>query len=123
MKSTSPLCAAALLTLAISPAFAEPVVTGQRPAADHEGRATRVVAFNDLDLATPAGEKALMRRVSGAVRFVCSAAGDYVQEASCHTYAWKGARPQIELALDQSRTNPTLASATLSSLTISAPAR
>jgi UrcA family protein len=118
MKLSSLLCAATLVAVA-SPAFADTVVTGKRPQSD--GRITKVVSYSDLDITTAVGEKALMRRVSGAVRFVCSPAGDFMQESSCHSYAWRGARPQISLALDQAKSNPALAAATLSTLTVSAP--
>ena len=118
MKRTSLLCAA-LVTIA-APAFAEPVVTGQRPAIDDEGRLTRSVGFRDLDLASAAGQKTLIRRVAGAVRFVCRPAADFLEESSCQNYAWRGARPQIALALDQARNAPALAQATLSTIRVSA---
>ena len=118
MKRTSLLCAG-LVTIA-APAFAEPVVTGQRPALVDEDRLTRSVGFRDLDLASAAGQKTLLRRVSGAVRFVCRPAGDFIEESTCHSYAWRGARPQIALALDQARNAPALAQATLSTIRISA---
>ena len=116
------LSAFALLAVATSPAFAEPVVTGQRSVFDDEGRLTRTVSFKDLDLATPAGEKILLRRVGSAIRFVCSPAGDFLSEASCQHVARRGARPQIARALDLARSNPALAAAALSTVTISAPA-
>ena len=119
MKRTSLFCAA-LLTLSAVPAFAEPVVTGQRSTFDDDGRLTRNVGFRDLDLASAAGQKTLVRRVSGAVREVCRPAGDPLSESYCQSYAWRGARPQIELALNQARSAPALAQATLSTITISA---
>jgi UrcA family protein len=119
MQRTSLLCAAALM-VASSPAFAETVVTGKRHHSV-QGPLTKVVSYRDLDITTAAGEKTLMRRVSGAVRFVCSPATHYMQESSCRSFAWKGARPQLELALNQAKTNPALAAATLSTLRVSAP--
>ena len=118
MKHTS-LLFAALVTVA-APALAQPVVTGQRPIFDDEGRLSRTVSFRDLDLATTAGQKTLIRRVAGAVRFVCRPAADFLEESSCQGYAWRGARPQIALALDQARNAPALAQATLSAIRISA---
>ena len=122
MKNTSLLCALTLLGITATPAFAAPlVVTGQRAIVDDEGRLARVVSFRDLDLASADGERTLMRRVRGAVGSVCAPAGNIVAETSCRNYAWRGARPQLARALEQARTNPSLASATLSTLTISAP--
>ena len=111
---------AALTAISASPAFAEPVVTGKRLQID-EDQVTRVVRFNDLNLATADGEKRLARRVSGAVSYVCAGAANFTVAASCHSYAWNGARPQMQLALAQARTDPALAVATLTSITISAP--
>ena len=122
MTRTSLLSALALLAVGTSPVLAETVVTGQRTSIDDEGRLTRLVSFRDLDLATPAGEKRLMRRVGGAVRYVCSPASDFLSETSCAHYARRGARPQIARALELARTNPALAAASLSTITISAPA-
>lgn len=122
MKSSSLLCALGLLTAAASPAFAAPVVvTGHRTIVDEDGRLTRIVSFRDLDITTTEGERRLMRRVSKAVGFVCAPAGTFMVESACRNYAWRGVRPQLATALAQARTNPTLASATLSTLTISAP--
>ena len=121
MTRTHFLLASALLAVGGAPAFAEPVVIGKRALIDDEGRVTRLVSFRDLDLSSPTGEKTLIRRVGGAVRYVCSSASDFMREASCKSVAWNGARPQIARALEQARTNPALAQATLSSLTISAP--
>ena len=119
MKLNSLVGAAALLAVA-APAFAEPVVTGKRLQND-EDRVTRVVHFQDLNLATPAGEKTLIRRVRGAVSYVCAYAPNFAETSSCQSYAWNGARPQMDLALAQARTNPTLAVATLTSLVVAAP--
>ena len=122
MKNTSLVCALTLFGMAATPVLAAPVVvTGQRAIVDDEGRLVRVVNFSDLDIATPDGERTLMRRVRGAVGSVCAPAGNFVAETSCRNYAWRGARPQLALALEQARTNTSLASATLSTLTISAP--
>jgi UrcA family protein len=122
MKNTSLLFALTLLGMAASPVIAAPfVVTGQRAIVDDAGRLVRVVSFRGLDIASADGERTLMRRVRGAVNSVCAPAGNFVAETSCRNYAWRGARPQLALALEQARTNPALASATLSTLTISAP--
>jgi UrcA family protein len=68
----------------------------------------RRVSYTDLNLASAAGEKALLKRVSGAVRVVCDQAvgpgagpgsifaGAYL---SCRTDAREGASPQIARAI------------------------
>lgn len=111
---------AALMAVAASPAFAEPVVTGKRLQID-EDQVTKVVHFNDLNIATADGEKALVRRVRSAVSYVCAGAANFSVDTACKSYAWNGARPQMQTALAQARTNPALAVATLTSITISAP--
>jgi UrcA family protein len=69
---------------------------------------TRRVPYGDLNLATRPGVKALYRRVGFAVNSVCEeslgpAAGFYA-DTSCHSFAWRGARPQIRRAIDRART-------------------
>ena len=116
-----PLILALALVAAASPALAEQVVTGKRLTIDEQGRVTRTVTFADLNLASPAGEKTLLRRVGAAVKFVCRQGIDSIDENFCRNYAWDGARPQIDLALGQARGGSLVASATLTTLTISAP--
>jgi len=58
------------------------------------------VSYADLDLTSKGGVRKLNARVDGAVSRVCFAF-DYIDsdtKANCRSYAWKGAKPQIELA-------------------------
>lgn len=59
---------------------------------------TESVLHRDLNLASAQGAKALMFRVSGAVRRVCAPQEryDYTQ---CRQFAWNGARPQMDRAI------------------------
>lgn len=102
-----------------APAVAQmPVVTGDR--SDDE-RYTRVVRFADLDIASTAGQTMLNRRVRWAINYVCASAGNFPSESRCVNYAWGGARPQLTRAMELARVNPTLAMASLATITISAP--
>jgi UrcA family protein len=70
------------------------------------------VGYGDLNLRAAEGEETLMRRVKGAVRFVCREPGElssYSVTSACRKGAWKGAQPQIAQAIAQARANPTLA--------------
>ena len=58
------------------------------------------VSYADLDLTSKGGVRKLNARVGGAVSRVCFAF-DYIDsdtKENCRSYAWKGAKPQIELA-------------------------
>jgi UrcA family protein len=68
----------------------------------------RRVGYADLNLASSAGEKTLLKRVGGAVRNVCDRAigpgpgpGSILAGAdlNCRTEAWEGANPQIARAI------------------------
>lgn len=70
----------------------------------------RVVKTSDLDLATPAGQRELQRRVETAVQSLCKipspiAYYEPVMNEPCRTEAWASARPQIDRKLKQ--TGPT----------------
>ena len=61
---------------------------------------TERVSYADLDLTSARGVRKLNARVDGAVSRVCFAF-DYIDsdtKANCRSYAWNGAKPQIELA-------------------------
>ena len=61
---------------------------------------TERVSYADLDLTSVRGARKLNARVEGAVSRVCFAF-DYIDsdtKANCRSYAWNGAKPQIELA-------------------------
>jgi UrcA family protein len=66
------------------------------------------VHYNDLDLTSPQGEKALRTRVARAVTKVCGVADlrelhEQRQIHECRTSARDGAAPQIETALAEAR--------------------
>jgi UrcA family protein len=71
-----------------------------------EDQLTEVVSYADLDLASADGVKRLNSRVGGAVRHVCSpldgrdTIGSY---GACKSYAWNGARPQMDLAIQRAQ--------------------
>lgn len=70
----------------------------------------RVVKTSDLDLATPAGQRELRRRVETAVQSLCKipspiAYYEPVMNEPCRTEAWASAKPQIDRKLKQ--TSPT----------------
>ena len=64
-----------------------------------EDLVTESVSYADLDLASAIGERALNRRVSGAVRRVCDGEREIPRTAICRTVARRGAQPQIDLAI------------------------
>ena len=67
---------------------------------------TRRVSYADLNLASLQGEKTLNRRVGYAVSSVCEeSAGrlEYLEGSKCRNFAWSGARPQIERAVQRAR--------------------
>lgn len=85
---------------------------------------TRRVAYADLDLAFPTGERTLNRRVRGAISSLCSDAARFDGSieannvmAQCDHAAWMQARPQIKRAVDRARdvastgTSPVVAAA------------
>lgn len=96
---------AASFALTAAPALAEPlVVTAQR----HDDRPMRHVRFADLNLASEDGERALVRRVGGAVKQVCGevrqvALYDGRRYVDCQAVAWNSAMPQVAAAVRQSR--------------------
>jgi len=65
---------------------------------------TRRVSFRDLNLTTNEGQKTLMRRVKNAVTIVClesTYSSDLVAEHKCRRFAWKGALPQVDRAMQR----------------------
>ena len=95
--------AAVALTVVVSvPVASKEVTVRHRVLA--EDQLTEVVSYADLDLASADGVKRLTSRVGGAVRHVCSpldgrdTIGSY---GSCKSYAWNGARPQMDLAIER----------------------
>lgn len=101
--------AALLAGAATTPALAQP---SQSPVTvlGHPEALTRIVPFGDLALATSAGQRSLVHRVSSAVREVCPDSAyayaiykfDYDSQ-DCTNFAWAGARPQIRHAIDAAK--------------------
>ena len=75
--------------------------------APDEALPTRRVSYADLNLASRVGEKTLHRRVGKAVTSVCDEAvgpsANYYVEMSCRSFAWNGARPQMNLAVKRAQ--------------------
>jgi UrcA family protein len=83
----------------------EVVVVAERP-----DQVTRHVSYADLNLASVAGERALNRRIQGAVRGICSEAmgssetrDDARAHRGCSKEARSSARPQVALAVQRAR--------------------
>jgi UrcA family protein len=74
-------------------------VIGQR--AD-DGLSVRV-SYRDLNLASAKDERILNRRVGSATHVVCEPHFSNLERADCVTYAWRGARPQIAMAIQRAR--------------------
>ena len=82
----------------------------QRPVvvvAEPEPAATRQVSYADLDLATPDGERQLMRRVRVAVNNVCAEemgpSALFYAEYSCRKLTWRDTRPLVGRAIGNAR--------------------
>ena len=87
----------------------------------------RRVSYADLNLASAPGERTLGRRVAGAVVDVCNEAGggnstDLVYR-DCATGAWRGARPQISLAVQRAHEIAATGSSSIATvaITVGAP--
>jgi UrcA family protein len=57
------------------------------------------VTYADLNLASVSGVKTLKTRVGAAVGRVCSPQYDAFANMNCRAFAWRGANPQIDLAV------------------------
>ncbi len=97
--------ATASFALTAAPAMAEPlVVTAPR----HDDRSVRHVRYADLNLASEDGERALVKRVGGAVKQVCGEVREVTEYdgrryVDCQAIAWNSAMPQIDAVVNQSR--------------------
>ena len=101
------LCAAVTITagglfVLAPPAFAKtPTLVVTAPA----DIVVRHISYADLNLASAPGERTLNRRVGSAVASLCDeAVGEGYQGfeyMSCKDGAWRGARPQISLAVQR----------------------
>lgn len=89
---------------------------------------TELVSYADLNLASAPGATRLTFRVRGAVRRVCEPLHDrrlLADHAACTSYAWNGARPQMDRAITRAHqiaSNGTSSIAPVA-IVISAPAR
>jgi len=75
-------------------------------AAPPEGALSERVRYADLDLASSLGVEALSTRVGGAVTRVCSPLDQrstFSEHGACKSFAWNGARPQMERAIARAR--------------------
>jgi UrcA family protein len=91
-------------TLAVGEAHAQPRDFTVLAPVDASDALTVFVSYADLDLARPAGQLQLERRVGHAVQQVCPSTGPSglaeARSASvCRATAWNGARPQIDAAI------------------------
>ena len=118
--------AAAVIVGAAGAALAQPpegaTVIGQRA---EEGMSTRV-SYADLNLASLPGEQTLNRRVGRAARFVCEPAAASINDrdfTGCIDYAWKGAKPQIALAVQRAREIAMTGTSSIPLVAIAIPAR
>jgi UrcA family protein len=94
--------ALALPIAASAPAAAKEVTVRHRVLA--EDQLTEIVSYADLDLASADGVERLTSRVGSAVRHVCAPLDDRDKlfgYGACKSYAWNGARPQMDLAIQR----------------------
>jgi UrcA family protein len=64
------------------------------------------VSYADLNLASMKGQTTLNRRVDYAVDSVCAESTisvDYYDMHNCKNFAWSGAQPQIDRAIQRAR--------------------
>jgi len=93
-----------------APAFARNAIVVEAP--NPEDVVSRHISYDDLNLARPAGERALDHRVKYAINSLCSEVTDglnsttwlgYADTRKCSIRVWGQARPQIVLALERAR--------------------
>lgn len=96
------LFAAALASSVTAPAFAADasITVIKSP----ERGNTALVGFDDLNLTSPAGQRALQTRLRGAVKAVCSSSKitileRHTDERRCTKASWAGIQPQLEAVL------------------------
>ncbi len=111
-KSLSATAALAMTTAGLVLFISAPAAGGQgRPAVVtapiQDDLPTRRVSYADLNLASLAGERTLVRRVKVAVRTVCQEANGFeplnLERIGCRKFAWNGAAPQIDRAVERAR--------------------
>lgn len=91
---------ALLLGMSAAAMAQDATVVGDRP---DEMTPTERVSYADLNLASAAGENTLIVRVRGAVRRVCEDQTDPHPYVNCRSFAWKGAKPQIDRAVARAK--------------------
>ena len=101
------MCAAASTALALIVGAAGAAVAQEQAATivgkrSEDGLSTRV-SYRDLNLASLQGEKILNRRVGAAAHMVCEPHFTTFDQMDCVSYAWRGARPQIAMAVQRAR--------------------
>jgi UrcA family protein len=108
-KTLASHAVATAAVLALTVAMTVPVAAKEvtvRHRVISEDQLTRSVSYADLDLASPNGVKRLTTRVRSAVGYVCAPHLDRVRASGygeCRSYAWKGARPQMDLAVQRAQ--------------------
>ena len=115
--------ALALLAAFSAPASAREVTVLAPPPEDH---LTERVSYADLDLATDPGIKTLTFRVRGAVKRVCAPLDQrvtFAEHSECRSYAWNGARPQMERAVARAQQIAMTGTSSIAPVAISVVAR
>ena len=102
------LAAAGLLALTMPATAQEPeiVVKGKVNVPEGTEPVSQVVSFADLDLATREGQEELEKRVEAAIKKICwshpkPARWQVKDSEECDAFAWDGARPQMQQAIDE----------------------
>src|SRR5512147_451076 len=103
----------AAVVLASAPAIAqgqEIVITAKRLPSGFEP-VSQTVNIADLNLATSAGGSAMEKRVSGAIKSMCTVTGPTgvapaKEGKTCRDYAWASARPQMDRAVQAATQKP-----------------
>ena len=99
--SASVVVLAGAATAALAQQHTTTTVIGAR---ESDNVRTVRVSYRDLNLASARDEKTLNRRVGGAVREVCTTDISYFYDLGypkCASGAWRGARPQIAMAVQR----------------------
>ena len=96
---------------ALAVALAAPALATPAHAATSDSAPSRLVSYADLDLAHPADQARLERRIANAARGVCKT-DDPVLRARCLSNARAGAEPQMQRAITRAAVGGRLASAT-----------
>jgi len=125
--SGATLVAAVAIGTAASPVRAQsagPLLVVSHP----DDYVTRHISYADLNLAVVPGELTLKRRVGAAVTEVCdetvgNSTNTSFDYRECATEAWRGARPQVALAVERAHELAATGSSSLAAtaITVSIP--